>query len=234
VLGTWEEKTWTSRVTRENKGLRNDTVTALRGGWPDAETEVSVMAEIRDFNAANEAHEDLWARTRQAADLVCQAIADGEKPQRARRAADMAYKTAQAEHPDRRAPRFRQWLIAALALALDAVACLFAAEALGGSMPETLVWAALFLAVLGSGELALDHYRETHRTVSRWIAGIVSAFIVLLGVLRFHSPGGHSGRRGQNFPATRLRRSGASLDLAASAPCHRWPARQGVGQAPLE
>jgi hypothetical protein len=172
-------------VKRANKGPHIDTVTALRSGQPDTETEISVMAEIREFNADNEAHEDLWARTRQAADLVSQATADAERAERARRAAELAYKTVQAEHPDRRAPRPRQWLIAAGALALDAVACFFAAEALGGSITETLVWAALFLAVLGVGELALDHYRETHRTAWWWIASVLSAFIVLLGVLRF-------------------------------------------------
>jgi len=171
-------------VRRQNEPP-NDTVTALRGGRPDTETEVCVLAEICAFNADNEAHEDLWARTRQAADLVSHATDDAEKSDRARRAAELAYKTVQAEHPDRRAPRPRQWLMAAGALALDAVACVFAAEALGASMPETLIWAALFLAVLGSGELALDHYRETHRSAWRWIAGILSAFIVLLGVLRF-------------------------------------------------
>lgn len=172
-------------VRQENKGLHNDTVTALRGGRPDTETEVSVMAEICAFNAGNEAHEDLWARARQAADLGSQAIAQAEKADRARRAADSAYKTVQAENPDRRAPRARQWLIAAGTLALDAVACVFAAEALNGSTDETYLWAGLFLAVLGAGELALDHCRETHRIAWRWIAGILSAFIVLLGVLRF-------------------------------------------------
>ena len=172
-------------VKRESKGLQSDTLTALRGGRPDTETEVSVMAEIRDFNADNEAHEDLWARTRQAADLVSQSAAEADRAEHARRAAELAYKAVQAEHPDRQARRPRQWLIAVGALALDAVACVFAAEALGGSMPETLLWAALFLALLGVGELALDHYRETHRTVWRWIVAILSAFIVLLGVLRF-------------------------------------------------
>jgi hypothetical protein len=172
-------------VRRETKRPHNDAVTALRSRRPGTETEVSVIAEISAFNASNEAHEDLWARTRQAADVVRHASADADKAERARRTTDLALKTAQAEHPDRRAPRPRQWLIAAVALALDAIACVFAAEALGGSMPETLVWAALFLAVLGAGELALDHYREIHTTVWRWIASILSAFIALLGVLRF-------------------------------------------------
>jgi hypothetical protein len=150
-----------------------------------AERAVAVMAEVLAFNGSSQAHEDLWSDTRQATDIVNQAAADVAAAQNDVREAELAYRAERAKQLDRSAPRPRQWLLAAAALSLDGVACVFAAEALDGSQLETYGWAGLFLALLAAGELALDHYRDTHRALWRWIAGILGAFIGLLGVLRF-------------------------------------------------
>jgi hypothetical protein len=144
-----------------------------------------MMQEILGCNSASKAHEDLWSRTRQATDMVGQAAADARDADLERDRADLDHKAMQAENPERRASRPRQWLLAGGVLALDGVACYFAAEALGGSQPETLAWAVLFLALLGGGELALDHYRDDHHVLWRWIAVVLGAFIGMLGTLRF-------------------------------------------------
>ena len=52
---------------------------------------------------------------------------------------------SQAEHPERRAPLSRQVAIAVAALGLDAIACYFAAQALGSSQLQTGVY---FLEVI--------------------------------------------------------------------------------------
>lgn len=146
---------------------------------------VAVMAEVLAFNGSSAAHEDLWSDTRQATDIVKQAADDLATARDEVREAELAYRAERAKQPDRNAPRPRQWLLAAAALGLDGVACVFAAEALDGSQLETYGWAGLFLALLAAGELALDHYRDTHRALWRSITGILGAFIGLLGVLRF-------------------------------------------------
>lgn len=140
---------------------------------------------IVDFNRSSKAHENLWARTRQAADGAEGAEARVRAADDDLADADLAYQAAQAEHPDRTAPRLRQYLIAAGALALDGVACYFAAEALGGAQPESLAWAGLFLVLLGAGEIAMDYCRDGHRGLWRAIAAILAVFIILLGLLRF-------------------------------------------------
>jgi hypothetical protein len=146
---------------------------------------VAVMAEVLAFNGSSQAHEDLWSDTRQATDVVTQAAEQKAAAEATLHDAELAYRAERAKQPDRWAPRPRQWLLAACALALDGVACVFAAEALDGSQTETYGWAGLFLALLAAGELALDHYRDTHRALWRWIASGLGAFIGLLGVLRF-------------------------------------------------
>ena len=62
---------------------------------------------------------------------------------------------------ERRASRPRQLLLALVTVALDGVACFFAAQALGGAQSGTLVWTALFLAVLGRDEASLHAAVQT-------------------------------------------------------------------------
>ncbi len=162
-------------------GRQPSNISALSAKRPAQE----VKELILDFNRLSKAHEDLYSRTRHETDLVNQSVIAARNADSERDAADRDHKTAQAEEPERRAPRPRQWLFAAAALCLDAAACYFAAEALGGSQPETIAWAALFLAVLGSGELMLDHFSDRHRVVWRWVAVVLGVFIMLLGLLRY-------------------------------------------------
>ena len=91
----------------------------------------------------------------------------------------------QAEYPHRRGPLPRQGLIAAFTVALDAVACWFAARALDEGQTETLLWTVLFLAVLACGEVALDYYSERSHRAWRLLAGGLLFFVTGLGVLRF-------------------------------------------------
>jgi hypothetical protein len=160
-------------------------ITALPAKLPSAQSPREVMSEILGCNSASKAQEDLWSRTRQAADMVSQATADARKADSEVTEADLEYRTAQAENPERSAPRPRQWLIAGGTLALDGLACYFAAAALDGDQLQTLIWAVLFLALLGTAELALDHLRDNHRTLWRGVAFVLGSFIVLLGVLRY-------------------------------------------------
>lgn len=154
---------------------------AQRSGQPMPD----VMAEIISFNSENDAHEDLWSRTRQATDQVGRAELAARQADTKWANADLSHKSLAAEYPERSASRPRQWIIAAGALALDAVACYFAAEPLGGSPAQTLLWALLFLALLGAGEFTLDLYRDTHPVLWRWTAAALGVFVGLLGVLRF-------------------------------------------------
>ena len=150
------------------------------GGQPDT------TAAVRAFNNANRAHEDLWSRVRHATDTVRHARDEKAEAESLAAEADASHRVVQAEHPDRRAPRIRQLLLAALTIALDGLACNFAAQALGGGPRETLVWTALFLAVLAAGELALDVYQERQRRAGwRFLAGGLGAFVAMLGVLRY-------------------------------------------------
>jgi hypothetical protein len=152
---------------------------------PLGERATAIMAEVLAFNGSSQAHEDLWSDTRQATDIVNRAADSVTATETEVGEAELAYRAERAKQPDRNAPRLRQWLLAGAALALDGVACVFAAEALDGSQLATYGWAGLFVALLAAGELALDHYRDMHRVLWRWIAGILGAFIGLLGVLRF-------------------------------------------------
>ena len=99
--------------------------------------------------------------------------------------AAIAYQTIQAERPRRRSPLPRQVGLAAGTVAFDGVACCFAAQALNGGQDSTLIWTVLFLAVLAGGEIGLDFYRDRNLHTWRILAWIISAFVVLLGVLRF-------------------------------------------------
>ena len=140
---------------------------------------------IRSFNASNPAHEDLWIRMRQASYAAREAVHEREAARFRAQEARNSYLAVRAEYPHRRAPLLRQVLIAALTLALDAVACWFAAQALGNGQIETLLWTVLFLAVLAAGEVALDHYSERPGWIWRGLAVGLGAFVIGLVSLRF-------------------------------------------------
>jgi hypothetical protein len=140
---------------------------------------------IRDVNASNEAVEDQCLRARQAADIAARSVRAAELSEAAVRNAAIAHRTIQAEHPRRRAPLPRQVCFALVTVVLDGVACYFAAQALDGSQDATLVWTALFLAVLAGGEVALDFYRDRNLRAWRILALLTGGFVGLLGILRF-------------------------------------------------
>lgn len=140
---------------------------------------------VREFNQSNEAHEDLWARVHRAGDVLRQGVRDREAARlRAREARDF-HLTVQAEYPHRRARLVQQGMLAAFTIALDAVACWFAAQALGSDRDETLLWTALFLAVLAGGEIGLDQLSERHGRAWRFLVAGLAVFVAGLGVLRF-------------------------------------------------
>jgi len=91
----------------------------------------------------------------------------------------------QAERPRRVAPLPRQAVIAAITVALDGLACYFAAQALNGSQLATLVWTGLFLAVLAGGEILLDVYSDRSARTWRLLAFVLGAFVAGLGTLRY-------------------------------------------------
>jgi hypothetical protein len=150
---------------------------------PTPETDVAEL--IRDVNASNNAVEDQYLRARQAADTAIRSDQGAGEARAAAQAAGVAYQTIQAERPRRRSPLPRQAALAASTVAFDGVACYFAAQALNGGQDSTLIWTVLFLAVLAGGEIGLDFYRDRNLRAWRILAYITSAFVVLLGVLRF-------------------------------------------------
>jgi hypothetical protein len=143
------------------------------------------VAAVRACNAQSEAHADLHARTRQASDTAAR-MADKATDAKVRGSrAAVIYRTSQAEHPERRAPLSRQVAIAVAALGLDAIACYFAAQALGSSRLQTTLWTALFLAALAAGEVALDRLADRNRKAWRGVAVALLLFVIGLAALRF-------------------------------------------------
>jgi hypothetical protein len=159
-----------------------DGFTAL---WDEQRRGPDVARVVSDYNQESKANEKQYGRAKQAADSASRIAFAADQADAARDEADATYEAFRAEDPDRNAPRPRQWIIAGAALLLDGVACYFAAEALDSGQGETIAWAALFLALLGIGEVALDHFSEDHRTAWRWIAVALAGFVGLLGVLRY-------------------------------------------------
>jgi len=140
---------------------------------------------IRQVNGSNPAAADLYLRTRHQADIAGRSVQDAGQAAVMADSAKVAHQIVQAEEPQRRAPRPRQRGYAILTVAVDGVACYFAAEALGASQYSTLVWTALFLAVLAVGEIGLDFYRDRHQGAWHAVAYMLGAFVAGLGVLRF-------------------------------------------------
>jgi hypothetical protein len=148
-------------------------------------TPAGIAESVRDFNASNKAHEALWTLVHQVRDAVRRSVGSRDAAQvRARQARDF-HLTVQAEYPLRRAPLPRQVCLAGCTIGLDAVACWFAAQALGDSQTETLLWALLFLAVLAGGEVGLDYCSERGGRAWHLLVTGLSAFVIGLGVLRF-------------------------------------------------
>jgi hypothetical protein len=140
---------------------------------------------IREVNASNFEVENQYLRTRQAADIANRSEKVATRASSAARDAEVGHQAVQGEQPRRRAPLPRQVAAAAATVALDGVACYFAAEVLNGSQDSTLVWTGLFLVALGGGEAALDFYRDRNERAWRILAVLVATFITLLGTLRF-------------------------------------------------
>jgi hypothetical protein len=157
----------------------------LRARPPDPPDPPEVGLLIKNFNAQNRQHEDLWTRVLHAVDAVRDANEDRRDAEALANQMRLAYAAIQAEDPKRRAPRTRQLAIVGLTVMLDAVACNFAAQALGNDQLQTDAWTALFLAVLAGGEVALDHYRDRNRRVWRAVATGLAGFVAGLGVLRY-------------------------------------------------
>lgn len=144
-----------------------------------------VAEVVRYFNESNLAHQNLWERVRQAGDALARAGEHYEEAVGFASQERATHLTIQAEYPDRKAPFARQVAIAGLTVALDAVACWFAAQAVGDNQLQTLLWAGLFLAVLASGEVALDYYRDRSLRAWRLVLAGLAAFVLGLGVLRY-------------------------------------------------
>jgi hypothetical protein len=144
-----------------------------------------VVFAVRACNAQSEAHADLHARTRQASDTATRMTGKAADAKTSASQAAVSYRTNQAEHPERRAPLPRQVVIAGAALGLDAVACYFAAEALGVGQLQTALWTVLFLAALAAGEVALDRIADRNRKAWRGTALALLMFVIGLAILRF-------------------------------------------------
>ncbi len=140
---------------------------------------------IRDFNTANPQHEDMWTRILHGVDTARYASEDAGQAQIKAKDMRLAHQAIQAENHERRAPRPRQLAFAGVTVALDAVACDFAAQALGNGQLETLAWTALFLAVLAGGEVALGHYWDRRPKLCRALAAGLAGFVAGMGVLRY-------------------------------------------------
>lgn len=140
---------------------------------------------IREVNASNLEVENQYLRTRKAADVAARSERAAVHASSAALDAEVSHQAVQEERPQRHAPLPQQVAAAAGTVALDGVACYFAAQVLNGSQDSTLVWTGLFLVALGAGEAALDFYRDRNERAWRVSAVLVGTFITLLGALRF-------------------------------------------------
>jgi hypothetical protein len=171
------------RPARQEK--RTMTAPIERQGEPQTAMPVDIARAVRDFNASNESHENLWTQVHRAGDVLRRGVREREAARHHAREARDFHLTVQAEFPHRHAPLVQQWILAGVTVGLDAVACWFAAQALGSDRDQTLLWTALFLAVLAGGEAALDHYSERGGRPWRLLVAGLAVFVAGLGVLRF-------------------------------------------------
>jgi hypothetical protein len=136
----------------------------------DYETDTE-RTRFQAWLSGNPATPDVAARSARAAELSAEAA----------RNATLADRAVQAERPRRRAPLPRQVILALATLAMDGLACYFAAQGLNGSQDTTLMWTALFLAVLAGGEVALGFYRDRVHSHANYRAP--ARHVALTGVL---------------------------------------------------
>lgn len=154
------------------------------GGLP-REPHDNTARVIVQFNDENPANEELYERGRHAADVARDAGDQEEEAKAGAKRARNVWRTAQLENPERRA--WLPWMVvvAVVLLALDAWAAYFAAEALGNDQRSTLLWAGLFLVILGLLEAGLAWSAERSRRIFRLVAVALAAFVILLALLRF-------------------------------------------------
>lgn len=155
----------------------------LRGSTPGPPDPADLC---RAVNGAAEAAEDLCIRARLAADIADRSQRAAAVAAAGARLASQEHRIIQDERPRRHSPRPRQVALALATVALDGVACYFAAQALGSGQDATLVWTGLFLAILAAAEIGLDHYADRPGRTGRLLAGLLVAFVFALGVLRFY------------------------------------------------
>jgi len=142
-------------------------------------------AVILRFNEEDEVNEELYESARLAADVARQKREEAGRFREWAKKARGARRTAQFEHPDRRAWLPAMTMIAVVLLGLDAGAAYFAAEALGGDQRVTLLWTALFLVILGLLEAGLAWSAERNKKLFRLAAAGLAGFAILLALLRF-------------------------------------------------
>ena len=174
--------------TNEHKikaGKANSVAAARRGPPADEQAAPDTVKVIRSFNAERRAHEEQYARVRQASDAARHAHVDARAMHHDADEARAEYLTSQAEHPERRGPLLVMVLAALATLALDGFASYFAAESLGGDQEATLIWTAIFLGILGILEGGLALSAERNRKVFRLSALALGLFAALLALLRF-------------------------------------------------
>jgi hypothetical protein len=177
----------------------------------DQTTGITDLADvIRELNESDDTLGDQYLRAREAADRAARSKDTADQAAAVARQADIAHEAIQTEE-GRHAPLPRQVVLALLTVALDALACYFAAQALNGSQDATVVWTILFLAVLAGGEVGLDVYQDRHRRSWHALIGFLSAFVLGLGVLRFL----YLATVGADDPVTAT--AGAALFTAATA-----------------
>jgi hypothetical protein len=145
---------------------------------------IDVEELLLRLNSSSEMAQCQWLRARHAADIADRSSKLAELAAATAQGARVTYRTVQAERPRRRASLPRQVMFLMVTVALNGLACYFAAQALSGSQVATLGWAGLFLAILTGGEVALDFYRDHHQRTWRIFAVLLGASIVTLGVLR--------------------------------------------------
>jgi hypothetical protein len=152
---------------------------------PAAALPVRPESVILAFNDEDEANEELYENGRLSADVARRAHEDAEHARAEAKKARGAWRTTQLEHHDRRAWLPLMIMIALALLGLDSWAAYFAAEALRGDQQVTLLWAALFLVILGLLEAGLAWSAERNKKIFRLAAVGLGGFAVLLAVLRF-------------------------------------------------
>jgi hypothetical protein len=154
-------------------------------GRPVTTLAVGPEAVILRFNNEDEANEELYESGRHASDVARRAGKEADRGQAVAKKARRAWRLAQLEHHDRRGWLPLMALTALILLGLDSGAAYFAAEALGGDQRVTLLWAALFLVILGLLEGGLAWSAERNKKLFRLIAAGLVVFAILLAALRF-------------------------------------------------